>query len=234
MIQNRITSRAVAVLVDGENVSHIHSPEIFKTSAALGDLRLRRVYANVKLVPGWVAEPAVRVVHSETGKNSADMLLAIEAVDLACTGGIDAFVLVTSDGDFSHLACYLREKGHFVIGIGESKAPLCFRRACSQFIQLKRECSLPVGGAPSISAVEKYINEAVTEMIPQGGLRLTALANQMFKRHGLKISSHPQKTWRAYLNQYPERFQLDPRGANARVYLKGCSGPPCGNPRNNP
>ncbi len=225
MIQNRITSRTVAVLVDGENVSHNHCAEIFDTSTALGDLRVRRIYGNVKLVPGWDAQPGVRMVHSETGKNSADMLLAIEAVDLACAGGIDAFVLATSDGDFSHLACYLREKGRFVMGIGESKAPLCFRRACSQFIQLKRDCSQPVQPAPSIPAVEARINDAVARMICQGGLKLTVLANQMFKQHNLKISTHPQKTWRAYLNQYPERFRLDPRGTDARVYLKGRSGP---------
>ena len=48
-------------------------------------------------------------MHAGTGKNASDLLLALDAVELALRGDVDHFVIASSDGDFSHLALRLRE-----------------------------------------------------------------------------------------------------------------------------
>ena len=59
------------------------------------------------------------VVNLAAGKNSTDIALAIDAIDLAHTERPDVVVIASSDSDFAPLVTRLREKGCFVVGIGQ-------------------------------------------------------------------------------------------------------------------
>ncbi len=59
------------------------------------------------------------VVNLAAGKNSTDIALAIDAIDLAHTERPDVVVIASSDSDFAPLVARLREKGCFVVGIGQ-------------------------------------------------------------------------------------------------------------------
>ena len=71
-----------------------------------------------------------------TGKNSTDMAMVIDAMDILYSGKVDGFCLVTSDSDFTRLAMRLREENMYVIGMGESKTPMALTKACNKFIHL--------------------------------------------------------------------------------------------------
>jgi len=71
-----------------------------------------------------------------TGKNSADIRLVVDAMDLAWSKAhIDTFVIVSGDSDFSPLVAKLKENGKHVIGLGmkRSTSPL-LANACDEFI----------------------------------------------------------------------------------------------------
>jgi uncharacterized protein (TIGR00288 family) len=54
-----------------------------------------------------------------TGKNSADIRLVVDAMDLSWSKEhIDTFVIVSGDSDFSPLVAKLKENGRHVIGLG--------------------------------------------------------------------------------------------------------------------
>jgi hypothetical protein len=89
-----------------------------------------RVQSEHGLVP--LHSPAYTV-----GKNSSDISLVIDAMDLMHTGRFDGFVLVSSDSDFTRLASRIREQGLDVYGIGQQKTPEAFRRVCKRFIFLE-------------------------------------------------------------------------------------------------
>jgi hypothetical protein len=55
-------------------------------------------------------------------------------MDVLHTGRVDGFFLVSSDGDFTHLATRIREAGLVVYGFGERKTPEPFVAACDKFI----------------------------------------------------------------------------------------------------
>jgi len=58
-----------------------------------------------------------------TGKNSADIKMVVDALELCYTKPhIDAFALVSGDSDFSPLVSRLRENGKYVIGLGVKKS----------------------------------------------------------------------------------------------------------------
>ena len=50
------------------------------------------------------------------------------------SGVVDGFCLVSSDSDFTRLATRIRERGVFVMGIGQRKTPKSFTNACDLFV----------------------------------------------------------------------------------------------------
>ena len=132
----------LAVLIDADNTSAKWADDIFEEIATLGEASVRRIYGDFSgpQLRGWEKKLArlALIPHQQfaytKGKNSSDIALVIEAMDLMHTGRFDGFVVVSSDSDFARLASRLREQGLQVFGIGRRNTPEAFRKACKRFI----------------------------------------------------------------------------------------------------
>ncbi len=71
-----------------------------------------------------------------SGKNSADIRMVVDALDLCYTKAhVDTFVIVSGDSDFSPLVSKLRENDKIVIGVGVKKSTSDLLMAnCDEFI----------------------------------------------------------------------------------------------------
>src|SRR5215213_1532627 len=71
-----------------------------------------------------------------SGKNSADIRMVVDALDLCYTKShVDTFVIVSGDSDFSPLVSKLRENDKTVIGVGVKKSTSdLLVGACDEFI----------------------------------------------------------------------------------------------------
>jgi len=71
-----------------------------------------------------------------SGKNSADIRMVVDALDLCYTKGhVDSFVIISGDSDFSPLVSKLRENAKTVIGVGvKSSSSDLFINNCDQFL----------------------------------------------------------------------------------------------------
>ena len=71
-----------------------------------------------------------------SGKNSADIRMVVDALDLCYTKAhVDTFVLITGDSDFSPLVSKLRENDKTVIGVGvKSSSSDLLIANCDEFI----------------------------------------------------------------------------------------------------
>lgn len=71
-----------------------------------------------------------------SGKNSADIRMVVDALDLCYTKAhVDAFVIISGDSDFSPLVSKLRENNKYVIGIGvKSSTSDMLAANCDEFI----------------------------------------------------------------------------------------------------
>lgn len=88
---------------------------------------------------------------THVGKNSADIRLCVDAMDLCYSKHhIGTFVIVSGDSDFSPLVSKLKENGKHVIGLGMkiSTSDLLVN-TCDEFIYYE-DLELPVGQAPEI------------------------------------------------------------------------------------
>ena len=72
----------------------------------------------------------------QSGKNSADIRMVVDALDLCYTKEhVDAFVVISGDSDFSPLVAKLRENNRLVIGVGVKKSTSdLLTTACDEFI----------------------------------------------------------------------------------------------------
>ena len=133
---------SIAVLIDADNAQPSKLRAILDEISLYGRIVVKKAYGNWKddRLKNWEEELNKLAIKPEqqfaytTGKNATDISLTIGAMDLLNTKSYDAFVLVSSDSDFTPLAIRLRESGVSVLGIGEKKTPEPFRNACDDFI----------------------------------------------------------------------------------------------------
>jgi hypothetical protein len=77
-------------------------------------------YKEFKATMHEAAFELIEIPHvRQSGKNSADIRMVVDALDLCYTKAhVDTFVIISGDSDFSPLVSKLRENNKYVIGIG--------------------------------------------------------------------------------------------------------------------
>jgi uncharacterized protein (TIGR00288 family) len=94
-------------------------------------------YKEFKSTMHAAAFELIEIPHrGQSGKNSADIRMVVDALDLCYTKGhVDTFVIVSGDSDFSPLVSKLRENAKNVIGVGvkNSSSDLLVSN-CDEFI----------------------------------------------------------------------------------------------------
>ncbi len=141
------TSRPkLAVLIDAENISITNIEFMLKEIESRGNPVIMRAYGNW-LNPyharwGVVAKrfgiEAVQHNVSKAGKNSADIALVIDAIDLLYTHSLDGFCLASSDSDFISLVHRIKSTGIPVYVFGAKSATEDVKTACDQFVCIER------------------------------------------------------------------------------------------------
>ena len=115
----------VAVLIDYENTGLDSVQYLLDQLSDVGRVIIRRAYADWSVERGkrdQLLELGIEAKHlfrsTRSGKNSSDILLTIDAIELLYVHDLDTFVIVSSDSDFVPLVSKLRGAGKTVIGAG--------------------------------------------------------------------------------------------------------------------
>jgi uncharacterized protein (TIGR00288 family) len=108
-----------------------------------GSITVKKAYCDWDRYKEWkrpmheAAFELIDIPHvRQSGKNSADIRMVVDALDLCYTKAhVDTFVLITGDSDFSPLVSKLRENDKTVIGVGvkNSTSDLLIAN-CDEFI----------------------------------------------------------------------------------------------------
>lgn len=170
--------KKIAILIDADNAQYSKIKLILDEISAHGHIVIKRAYGDwsSEYLKNWrqfLNELAIQPIQQfayTTGKNSTDASMIIDAMDLLYSNKFDAFVLVSSDSDFTKLASRLRESEIFVFGVGEKKTPISFRNACDDFIFTE---NLGVEASSSSSSEQKPIVDQtghqennISELVP--------------------------------------------------------------------
>lgn len=131
-----------AVLIDGDNAQASLLSQILAEVSKFGLITIKRIYGDwtTTNMNSWKESlhkhsiQPIQQFRYTVGKNATDSAMIIDAMDLLHSNDVDGFCIVSSDSDYTRLATRIREKGLFVIGVGEKKTPEAFTNACNQFI----------------------------------------------------------------------------------------------------
>ncbi len=135
MSVNTDTDRNLALFCDFENVAlGVQDAKFPKFDMGLvlerlllkGNIVVKKAYCDWERYKGFKANmhdaafELIEIPHTrQSGKNSADIRMVVDALDLCYTKDhIDTFVIISGDSDFSPLVSKLRENAKLVIGIG--------------------------------------------------------------------------------------------------------------------
>src|SRR6476659_8780647 len=111
----------------------------------------------------------------QSGKNSADIRMVVDALDLCYTKGhVDTFVIISGDSDFSPLVSKLRENAKKVIGMGvKNSTSNLFTSNCDEFIYyddlVRKEVSRAARTTPKGTAAKPA--EIVKKLDPDDAIR---------------------------------------------------------------
>lgn len=157
----------IAVVIDADNTQISKLEDVFHEISTRGRIVVKRAYGNwhKPTLKNWgeiikrLAIKAEQQFDYVSGKNATDMALVIDTIELLYTNLYDAFVIVSSDSDYTPLAIKLREAGVYVMGVGEQKKPVAFRNACDEFLFLEN-CSSSVEGNDAHDVVNSFQSDA--------------------------------------------------------------------------
>ncbi|MBP3955701.1 NYN domain-containing protein [Gemmata sp. G18] len=172
--------RSLAVFIDFENMGlgfnnrrdRFEITKVLERLVEKGKIVCKKAYADWSrfgMYTGGLHEAAIELIEiprrGMSGKNSADIRLVVDAIDLAYSKDhIDTFVIVSGDSDFSPLVSKLKELGKHVIGLGLSDATSdLLRDNCDEFIYYEDLDRAPI------------IPIAVNEQIPEKKRKVFAI-----------------------------------------------------------
>jgi uncharacterized protein (TIGR00288 family) len=149
---NPTTDATMAVFLDLENIAlgardaKYPSFDIEKVLERLllkGHIVVKKAYCDFDRYKDFkrglheAAFELIEIPHvRQSGKNSADIRMVVDALDLCYTKGhVDTFVILSGDSDFSPLVSKLRENAKTVIGVGvKNSTSDLFIKNCDEFI----------------------------------------------------------------------------------------------------
>jgi len=143
---------SLAVFCDFENVAlgvreakyaQFDMEKVLERLLAKGSIVVKKAYCDwdrykeFKVTMHAASFELIEIPHlRQSGKNSADIRMVVDALDLCYTKAhVDTFVIVSGDSDFSPLVSKLRENDKTVIGVGvkNSSSDLLIKN-CDEFI----------------------------------------------------------------------------------------------------
>jgi uncharacterized protein (TIGR00288 family) len=212
-------AHTIAVFVDLENVvigareagfKKFDFDVVLRRLVEKGNIVAKRAYADWAHFAAQkrvLHEAAVELIdipaRKSTGKNSADIKMVVDALELAFTKPhIDTFALITGDSDFSPLVSKLRENNKHIIGVGvkRSTSSLLIDN-CDEFILYDDLIRTPRSrpSASKLGKVTKLKQEAFQ-------LLLDAVAALDREHRGVKWSSLVKDTMRRKQPQFNEEY----------------------------
>ena len=148
----RDASLTLAVYLDLENIargaSDAHFPQfdigkVFERLLLKGNIVVKKAYCDFERYKEFkrplheAAFELIEIPHlRQSGKNSADIRMVVDALDLCYTNNhVNAFAIISGDSDFSPLVSKLRENAKTVIGLGvKNSTSDLFISNCDEFI----------------------------------------------------------------------------------------------------
>jgi uncharacterized protein (TIGR00288 family) len=232
-----VIQQAVKALLDEHGAVHVRRAYCTAESAA----KHQTVFKRLGIRP---------MVNLAAGKNSTDIALAVDAIDLVIAERPDVVAIASSDSDFAPLVGRLREKGCRVVGLGQegktgdetitvydAYTVLAHRKARTAAPKAAAKAPAPAKAAPKTPAKKTTRRKAAeaapppTPERPEAVRAILAAMPELLRGEALELRVAAERLRDAglvgqraapvkLLRQHPESFELVPAKAPNQVRLR--------------
>lgn len=211
-------STNTALFIDAENLSARHSSFILSIAEQYGNPLIRKIYADwtQSSVKSWIdivkdcALQPVQQFNFISGKNSSDIALAMDVIELCKEREIKTVILASSDSDFTALALKLRNYGISTIGIGKVHTNNCLKAACEEFFLLPDVNTAP---AKPVELTRTTPTAPLTEKQkdPNASGAISDIIKQTLKEYGKKNRVELARVGQAFRDAdiHPSQYKFD-------------------------
>lgn len=218
-----MAEQQVAALIDFENVGLNSIQWLFDQVSDIGRIIVKRAYGDWSVASNkrdQLLELGIEPIHlfhsGPSGKNSSDIRLAIDAVDLLYGSPVDTFVIVSSDSDFVPLVSRLRSAGKTVIGAGRKAAvSRTLVLSCDRyyFLEQSEEATSEMPQC-QVRSLEGLLSRAVVAAMDEQGRVFGSKLYQTLRRlePSFDFRSLGYSTFAKYLEAAPEVDVTRPSG----------------------
>ncbi len=216
------TEHQVAVLIDFENVGLRAIQGLFDQISDVGRITIKRAYTDwsaARHTKEQVQDLGIEPVHlfhsTGSGKNSSDIRLVTDALDILYQAPIDTFVIVSSDSDFVPLVSRLRAGGKSVIGAGRrATTSRALVISCDRYIYLDEEARIVNASHSSESTNDSLLVRGMMATMDEEGRVVGSKLNQTLQRldPSFNFRAMGHSTFTRYLEASGRVSVLRPRG----------------------
>ena len=228
------TTQNMAVFCDFENVAlgvedaryaAFDIKKVLERILLKGNIVVKKAYCDwerykkFKAAMHEAAFELIEIPHvRQSGKNSADIRMVVDALDLCYTKShVDTFVIISGDSDFSPLVSKLRENNKLVIGVGVKQSTSDLLMAsCDEFIyyddlvrdsekprRTRRKSTAKKANAKKAASKKPAAENAEEEHKRQGAIDLVMeTVEDLFEERG-----EEEKVWGSMVKQALKRRQ---------------------------
>jgi uncharacterized protein (TIGR00288 family) len=218
-----MADQQIAVLIDYENVGLNAIQWLFDQISDMGRVTVRRAFADWSVAASQrdqLLELGIEPIHLfhsvKSGKNSSDIRLAIDAIELLYQSPVDTFVIVSSDSDFVPLVSKLRSAGKTVVGAGrQATVSRTLVTSCDRYFYLDQATrptpSRPVRGRKTHDGL---LARGMRAAMDEQGIALGSKLRERMQRldPAFDFRALGYTTFSRYLEASPEVNVTRPRG----------------------
>lgn len=208
------TEKKLAVFIDCENISPKYINSIFKELAKYGEATIKKAYHDwssersknwKKEIQKFAIEP-IQVFSNIHTKNSIDIDITIDVMEILNESYINNIILISSDSDFTKLGMKIKAKGFEVIGFGEKKTPNILRNSYTTFIELPIKNKISINN----SNIIKILKESILNTKEDNDYSLLSHIGVYLKNKNSQYNpkNYGGKSWSDIFEQYPDIFSL--------------------------
>jgi uncharacterized LabA/DUF88 family protein len=248
----------LALLIDAENTNCSELDFILHKASSYGETIIRRMYGDFtrQNLACWqepIQKHAFTVAQKfayKKGKNSTDIELIMDAIELKLLNKVDGIILVAGDSDYTGLALKCREANMAFIGIGKRDSADVLKRSCQEFIEFPEPSNVFPDEkvahdskfrieAPKLPGVKvigrinyhledletkylKWIQLAIKQGIESDGYAsLSKVIEALRKSHlDFDIKKVGSSTLSKFLSKHHNHFHIIYRNNNSSIYIK--------------
>lgn len=138
----------IALFIDAENIGANYAKFIFDEALKYGEISIKRIYGDwtkpqLKKWKEAIEEHSIKAMQCfsfASGKNSSDMFLITDVLEILYEKDIQIFIIISSDSDYSPLVQKLREKDKRTLGFGMRRTSIkSYVNSFDEFVYLDQE-----------------------------------------------------------------------------------------------